>query len=585
MTKSIVGFGIGFVLLLYGCANPTISEKDKLFKIIEANEAFEKQEFSSLTPSYDRLPDMSKAAIERRILFARDIIAQLDALDRSLLTFEDQTTLELFRFVQDNSVMQHDLNGHLNPILADDGFHIAFSFVADAFSFTSKTDYKNYISVLNSFPEYVDQHISLMRRGLEIGMTQPKVILKGYDVTYDKHIVSDVQESIFYKPFQKFPTQLSDTEKNEILVDGKAAIKDGVCKGYQQFSDFMRNEYLPKTRTSIGASELPNGTAFYKQRIKYFTTLALSPDSIHALGLQEVARIKSEMMAIVDEVGFQGSFAEFLQFLRTNAQFYAQTPDELLKQAAWISKSMDGKLPQLFGKLPRQPYTVNPVPDHLAPKYTGGRYVPGSIDAHQPGQYWVNTYALENRPLYVLEALSFHEAVPGHHLQEALSRELTHLPEFRQSLYLSVFGEGWGLYSEYLGLEAGFYQDPYSRFGRLTYEMWRACRLVVDTGIHAQDWTRDQVIQYLSANTALSVHEITTETDRYISWPGQALAYKIGELKIKDLRKKTTAQLGEQFDIREFHDLILSQGTVTLEIMEKMVDRYIQEKLTRKRDN
>lgn len=585
MTKNIVGFGIGFLLLLYGCANPTISEKDKLYKIIEASEAFEKQEFSSLTPSYDRLPDMSKAAIERRILFARDIIAQLDALDRSLLTFEDQTTLELFRFVQDNSVMQYDLNGYLNPILADDGFHIAFSFVADAFSFTSKTDYKNYISVLNSFPEYVDQHISLMRRGLEIGMTQPKVILKGYDVTYDKHIVSDVQESIFYKPFQKFPTQLSDTEKNEILVDGKAAIKDGVCKGYQQFSDFMRNEYLPKSRTSIGASELPNGTAFYKQRIKYFTTLALSPDSIHALGLQEVARIKSEMMAIVDEVGFKGSFAEFLQFLRTNAQFYAQTPDELLKQAAWISKSMDGKLPQLFGKLPRQPYTVNPVPDHLAPKYTGGRYVPGSIDAHQPGQYWVNTYALENRPLYVLEALSFHEAVPGHHLQEALSRELTHLPEFRQSLYLSVFGEGWGLYSEYLGLEAGFYQDPYSRFGRLTYEMWRACRLVVDTGIHAQDWTRDQVIQYLSANTALSVHEITTETDRYISWPGQALAYKIGELKIKDLRKKTTAQLGEQFDIREFHDLILSQGTVTLEIMEKMVDRYIQEKLTRKRDN
>lgn len=580
MTRRVNIYWIVLAQLIYSCASPSISEKDQLFKIIASNEAFQKQEFLNLSDNYTSLPDMSEAAILKRADFARDIVSQLEAIDQSRLTFEDQITLQLFQFVQEDLVAQYDLKGYLNPILADDGFHIAFAFTADAFSFTSKKDYINYISVLNSFPKYVDQHISLMRKGLETGMVQPQVILNGYEVTYDDHIVADIEKSIFYKPFQNLPDQLSDADKAEVLTAGRKAISDGVIKGYQQFSDFMTNEFVPKTRTSIGASELPNGEEFYEQRIKYFTTLELSPDSIHRLGLQEVARIKSEMMEIIEEVKFKGSFTDFLQFLRTDPQFYAKSPEELLKEAAWISKSMDGKLPQLFGKLPRQPYAVNPVPDHLAPKYTGGRYVPGSLKANQPGQYWVNTYALENRPLYVLEALSFHEAVPGHHLQEALSRELSHLPEFRQSLYLSVFGEGWGLYSEFLGVEAVFYQDPYSRFGRLTYEMWRACRLVVDTGIHTKGWSRDKVMQYMAANTALSIHEITTETDRYISWPAQALSYKIGELKIKALRKKATEQLGDQFDIREFHDLILSQGTVTLEIMERMVERYINDILS-----
>ncbi|MEO9965660.1 MAG: DUF885 domain-containing protein [Reichenbachiella sp.] len=576
------GYWIVFVWLLLGCTKTSVSEKDILFEIIASNEAFEKEVYPSLSDNYNRLPDMSESAVEKRVEFARDIIARLKAIDQSNLNFEDQTTLRLFQFVQEDLVAQYDLNGHLIPILADDGFHISFAFTADAFSFTSKRDYINYIGVLNSFPEYVDQHIILMRKGLELGMVQPKIILNGYEVTYDNHIVENVEESIFYEPFQNLPSTCSNEEREEILDSGQKAIVNGVIEGYRRFSDFMSRDYIPGARTTIGAKDLPNGNDFYSQRIKYFTTLSLSPDSIHNLGLQEVARIKSEMMAIIEEVSYDGSFEEFLQFLRTDKQFYANTPAELLKEAAWISKSMDGKLPQLFGKLPRQPYTVNPVPDHLAPKYTGGRYVPGSLEANQPGQYWVNTYALENRPLYILEALSFHEAVPGHHLQETLSRELTHLPAFRQSLYLSVFGEGWGLYSEFLGVEVGFYKDPYSRFGRLTYEMWRACRLVVDTGIHAKGWTRQQVMDYLSGNTALSIHEITTETDRYISWPGQALAYKIGELKIKALRKKTTEKLGEDFDIREFHDLILSQGTVTLDIMEQMVDRYIEMKLSKK---
>ncbi|WP_422361144.1 DUF885 domain-containing protein [Reichenbachiella sp.] len=579
MKDLVNGYWIGLVLLVISCTGPSVSEKDKLFDIIASNEAFEKQEFSSLTDNYNRLPDMSESALKKRADFTRDIISQLEAIDKNQLSFEDQITCSLFQFVQEDKVAQYDLKGYLNPILADDGFHISFAFTPEYFSFTSKQDYLNYIGVLESFPQYVDQHISLMRSGLEIGMVQPLIILDGYEVTYDNHLVDDLEESLFYQPFLDLPNQLSDDEKSNLLEKGKQAVKNGAIAGYRQFSDFMTNEFVPKTRTSIGASELPNGDEFYRQRIKYFTTLELSPDSIHQLGLQEVARIKSEMEEIIEEVEFEGSFAEFLNFLRTDPQFYAKTPEELLKEAAWISKSMDGKMPKLFGKLPRQPYTVKPVPDHLAPKYTGGRYSPGSLDAYQSGEYWVNTYALESRPLYVLEALSFHEAVPGHHLQEALSRELTHLPEFRQSLYLSVFGEGWGLYSEFLGLEAGFYRDPYSNFGRLTYEMWRACRLVVDTGIHAKGWSRDQVMQYMAANTALSLHEIKTETDRYISWPAQALSYKIGELKIKALRQRAEEALGDQFDIREFHDLILSQGTVTLEIMEEMVAQFINEKM------
>ncbi|MEP2026308.1 MAG: DUF885 domain-containing protein [Reichenbachiella sp.] len=579
MKNLVNGCWIGLVLLVVSCTGPSVSEKDRLFEIIAANEAFERQEFSSLSDNYNHLPNMSEAAIKKRADFTRDIISQLETIDKNQLSFEDQITLALFQFVQEDKVTQYDLKGHLNPILADDGFHISFAFTPEYFSFTSKQDYLNYIGVLESFPQYVKQHIALMRKGLKIGMVQPKIILDGYEVTYNNHIVDNAEESLFYQPFLNLPDQLSEQEKKELQEKGAQAVSNGAVAGYQLFSEFMTNEFILKTRTTIGASELPKGDAFYRQRIKYFTTLELSPDSIHQLGLQEVARIKEEMQTIIDDVEFDGSFTEFLTFLRTDPQFYADTPDQLLKEATWISKSMDGKLPKLFGKLPRQPYTVKPVPDHLAPKYTGGRYSPGSLDANQPGEYWVNTYALESRPLYVLEALSFHEAVPGHHLQEALSRELTHLPDFRQSLYLSVFGEGWGLYSEFLGLEAGFYKDPYSNFGRLTYEMWRACRLVVDTGIHAKGWTRDQVMEYMAANTALSLHEIKTETDRYISWPAQALSYKIGELKIKSLRKRAEEQLGDQFDIRGFHDLILSQGTVTLEIMEEMVEQYINEEM------
>jgi uncharacterized protein (DUF885 family) len=296
---------------------------------------------------------------------------------------------------------------------------------------------------------------------------------------------------------------------------------------------------------------------------------------VHQIGLDQVKQIRAEMDQAIAKTGFKGTFPEFLQFLRTDPRFYAKTPEDLLKTAAYITKRMDGKLPSLFTHLPRQPYTVAPVPEYLAPKYTAGRYNPNPPDGTEPGYYWVNTYALDTRPLYNLEALTLHEAVPGHHLQGAISYELDNLPNFRRYSYISTFGEGWGLYSEWLGLEAGFYTDPYSNFGRLTYAMWRACRLVVDTGLHTKGWTRQQAIDFLSQHTALSVHECTTETDRYISWPGQALSYKMGELKIRELRARAEKTLGAKFDVRRFHDAVIGNGSVPLPVLEQVIDGFI----------
>jgi uncharacterized protein (DUF885 family) len=317
---------------------------------------------------------------------------------------------------------------------------------------------------------------------------------------------------------------------------------------------------------------------YYQERTHHYTTTDLSYEEVYQLGLEEVARIKKEMLDVMNEAKFSGTLKEFIAYLRTDPKFYAPTPEQLLKEASFIAKKADGLLPQFFSKLPRQPYGVEPVPAHLAPTYTAGRYSGAPLNSKRAGNYWVNTYDLKSRPLYALESLTLHEAVPGHHLQIALTKELNDLPPFRRNLYVNAFGEGWGLYCEYLGTEMGFYKDPYSHFGRLTYEMWRACRLVLDVALHTKGWTREQGVAYLSENTALSLHEVNTEINRYISWPGQALAYKMGELKIKEVRKKAEEQLKDKFDIREFHDLVLSQGTVTLKILEQMVDRFIEAK-------
>lgn len=523
----------------------------------------------------DKLPSVTQQDQDRRVEFYRGIQQKLKGIDRAALNTTDRVSYDLFANNIADTLSEFGFRSYLIPITGDSGFHTEFAELPRQMTFLTVKDYENYIARMRAYPEYVRQNIALMREGLRIQMTLPAVVLKGYEVSIATHVVDDPTKSIFYEPFTSFPPSVPESEHKRLQQQGAAAIREGVVPGYKDFLEFMVNEYRPKARTSLAAYDLPNGKEYYAYLIHHFTTLPLTAEDVHQTGLKEVDRIQKEMDEVIRQTGFKGDLAAFLKFLRTDPRFYPKTPEQLLKEASFIAKKMDGKLPSLFKTLPRLPYGVEPVPPHLAPKYTSGRYVGPAYGSSEPGIYWVNTYALESRPLYALEALTLHEAVPGHHLQTALAAEMQGLPEFRRFMYLSAFGEGWGLYSEHLGLEAGFYKDPYSNFGRLTYEMWRACRLVVDTGIHSMGWTRKQAMDYMASRTALSLHEVETETDRYIAWPGQALAYKIGELKIRELREKAERQLGEKFDVREFHDAVLGNGSVTLPVLEENIDRYI----------
>ena len=523
----------------------------------------------------DRLPSMRMEDLERRDRIWRGFLGELDSIDRAKLGDDDQIHLEIFRAQLEDRIAAFRFGAYQIPLNADSGFHTQLAVLADNVPLRTAGDYENYLARLEAFPRYVGEQIALMRIGLARGMTLPRVVLDGIEATMDAHVVPNPEDGAFWAPFASFPATLAPSAGPRLRERARRAIGEAVVPAFRELSRFMVEEYLPRARETLGASQLPEGAAYYAQRIRHFTTLNVTPEEVHRIGLEEVERIRAEMQRIIDGVGFEGTFAEFLDHLRTDGRFYAKTPEALLKEAAWIAKRMDGKLPMLFGTLPRLPYTVEPVPDHLAPKYTAGRYVPAPMGSTQPGRYWVNTYALETRPLYNLEALSLHEAVPGHHLQGALGREQEDLPNFRRYSYIDAFGEGWGLYAEWLGLEAGFYTEPYSNFGRLTYEMWRACRLVVDTGVHAMGWGRDRMMEYLASRTALSLHEVRTETDRYISWPGQALAYKMGELKIKELRRRAEAALGERFDVRRFHDAVLLRGSVPLGVLEHRIDLWI----------
>ncbi|HYO14767.1 MAG TPA: DUF885 domain-containing protein [Thermoanaerobaculia bacterium] len=522
------------------------------------------------------LPSATPADLERQAAATRAFIKELDGIDRGKLGPDDAVNYDIFRRQLENRVTDYELGDYQMPFNSDSGFHIGFARLPDEVPLATARDYENYISRLRAWPRLMAETIELMRIGLKRGFTVPRAVLDGYEKTISAHVVDDPAKSVFWAPFERFPASILPAERERLKKEGRAAVLDGAVAGYRAFLDFYLKEYLPQSRTTLGASELPDGRAYYAQQIRQYTTLDLTPEEIHKIGLAEVERISAEMREVMRQVDFQGDFAAFLQFLRSDPRFYPKSPEELLARAAWIAKRMDGKLPSLFKTLPRLPYTVEPVPDHLAPKYTAGRYVGAPEGGIQPGIYWVNTYKLDSRPFYNLEALTLHEAVPGHHLQIALSREQEDVPDFRRFSYISAFGEGWGLYSEWLGLEAGFYTDPYSNFGRLTYEMWRACRLVVDTGIHAMGWTRQQALDYLASRTALPLHEVETEVDRYISWPGQALSYKLGEIKIKELRKRAETELGQRFDVREFHDVVLGSGAVPLTVLEQNVARYIE---------
>jgi uncharacterized protein (DUF885 family) len=567
--KQLRIIGILAVLLIsFSCESTKTSALEDLINEYQNHKGYERSEYP--------LGLFTRDYYKAEAAFASGILDRLKAIDSNSLSETDQISLALLKFQCQDIIDYYDFERFLNPLLSDSGFHLSLPY--NVRPITDVNQAKSYLNRLNAIPQYVDQHFKNLREGLEKGVSQPKVIFKGYESTYDDHIVDNYEDSFFYSPFKNLPNSISQKQQDSLLTVAKQAIEQHVIPQFRRIKSFFETEYLPKTRTSIGVSETPNGKKYYQNRINYYTTSTqYTAEDIHQIGLKEVARIKAEMQKIIDDLEFKGSFADFLKFLRTDKQFYATSPKELLMIARDMAKRADAQLPRFFKTLPRMPYGVAPVPDAIAPKYTGGRYIPTRTGSTNPGFYWVNTHDLPSRTLYTLPSLTVHEAVPGHHLQGSLNQELgDSIPQFRKRLYLSAYGEGWGLYSEFLAEEMGMYTTPYEHFGKFTYEMWRACRLVVDTGIHAKGWTRGQVVDFMSSNTALSLHEINTETDRYISWPGQALSYKIGEIKIRELRKKAEKALGDKFDIREFHEVILGQGTVTLAILEKRVNNYIQ---------
>ena len=559
-----------FIPLVFSCSK----ESDKLNAIIEEYESEREHEFKR-SESVENTIKYHQVEAD----FAKEIIEKLEMISVDGLSETEIISRELLLFVLKHEIDTNKYKMYLNTITNENAFHLNLARMGNR-TLENKKQVLDYLKLLDSLPQRIDYNINLLRASIKEGMAQPKAVFSNYGYTYNKHIVSYSTDSEFYKPFLNLPESLSNRLKDSIIKVAKKSVKKNAIDQYKKIKSFFENEYFPNTRKGLGISTIPNGKEFYQNRINYFTTSSqYSADDIYQIGLKEVARIKEEMQKIIDDLGFKGSFADFLKFLRTDEQFYPKTADELLIFARDIAKRIDAKLPKFFKTLPRKPYGVVPVPADLAPNYTGGRYF-GSRGETTAGFYWVNTYNLPSRTLYTIPALTAHEAVPGHHLQISLNNELPeNIPSFRRELYLSAYGEGWGLYSEYLADEMNIYTTPYEKFGQLTYEMWRACRLVVDTGVHAKGWTRQQMIDYMSKNTALSIHEVTTETDRYISWPAQALSYKIGELKIRELRKKAETALREKFDIREFHEVILEEGTITLSIMEKRINSYIQKNL------
>ncbi|TMM28728.1 DUF885 domain-containing protein [Polaribacter aestuariivivens] len=511
---------------------------------------------------------------------AQKLIDELQQVETIGLSENEKISRDLLLFVLQDKIDRNTYKMHLNPMTNEIAFHLNLGNMGDK-TLKNKEEVKDYLQQLENLPEKIDYNLSILKAGVEAGISQPKQAYPNYAFTYDKHIVSDITKSDFYKPFINLPENLSEAFKDSVLAVANVSVQKNAINQYKKIKTFFEEEYFPNTRKGLGVGTIKNGKAFYQNRINFYTTSTqYTADDIHNIGLKEVARIKAEMQKIIDELGFEGSFEDFVQFLRTDEQFYPKTAKELLMFARDISKRIDAELPKYFKTLPRKPYGVVPVPAAIAPNYTGGRYS-GSRSETTAGFYWVNTYNLPSRTLYTIPALTAHEAVPGHHLQISLNNELPKdkIPQFRRNLYLSAYGEGWGLYAESLADEMGIYTTPYEKFGKYTYEMWRACRLVVDTGIHAKGWSRQQVIDYMASNTALSIHEVTTETDRYITWPGQAISYKIGEIKIRELRKQAENELKEKFDIREFHEVILGAGTVTLAILENRVNNYIKQTL------
>ena len=519
-------------------------------------------------------PDKSLASIAAQQEKNQAFLTQAKAIDKDALSADSKLNLDLFRWLKQIEVDAYPFKTYLMPINQMGGVQTQDD-MANFIAFDKTQDYQDWLVRLQTLPALIDQEIALMREGIKQGVVPPKVLIQRVPDQIQKQLVSEPEQSLFYKRFEEFPDVIAEEDRQRLQQQAKAIIAESVVPAYKKLHSFIVEEYLPNCRDTHGVWDLPNGKAYYEYLVKEFTTTELSPEEIHQIGLKEVARNRQAMEEIIKEVGFEGDFQAFVKFLREDPQFYYETPEELYNAYLAISKKLDPEVTFLFGKLPRAPYGVKPIPDAIAPDTTTAYYYSPAADGSRPGYYYVNLHAPETRPKYEMEVLSVHEAVPGHHLQLALQQELGELPEFRRYNGFTVYIEGWGLYSERLGYEMGLYKDPYSRFGQLTYDMWRAVRLVVDTGMHYKGWTREEAIEYFKANAAKSEQDITNEIDRYLAWPGQALAYKIGQLKILELREKAEQQLGDDFDIRAFHDTVLGSGFVPLYVLEANVNQWL----------
>ena len=523
----------------------------------------------------DRWPDLSPAALQASYQGDKAVIAALDKIDPQQLPPEDQLNRDLFRRQYQANIDTYDYGSQYTPLSQRSGL-ASMHRMADVVVFKTVKDYEQWLSRIGTLDQLVDQNIALMREGVQRGQVPPKIIMQRVPPQLDKQIVTDPTKSPFYEAFRKMPDSIPATEQARLQAAARDAIMRTVVPSYTKLKQYVVNDYLPRTRDTVGLWDTPDGTERYAELARFYTTTSLTPDEIHEIGLKEVARIRGEMMKVIARTDFKGSFDEFLTYLRTDPKFRYTDPKELLQAYEAMAKRVDPLLPQYFGKLPRMPYGVRQIAEQVAPDTTTAYYQGPAMDGKRAGYYYVNLYKPEERPKYEIPVLTIHEAVPGHHLQIALAQDLGELPKFRRDFEATAFVEGWGLYSESLGEEMGFYEGPYDKFGQLTYEMWRAVRLVVDTGLHHKRWTRQQAIDYFKANAAKTELDIINEIDRYIGNPGQALAYKIGELKIKQLRGEATFQLGDKFDIRAFHDVVLGSGAIPLDVLEANVHRWIE---------
>jgi uncharacterized protein (DUF885 family) len=527
----------------------------------------------------DRLGDLSPAGIERRQQGERDALAFLDSIDRNALSELQRDNYDLLRDNLQREVGSQRFPTHFMQMTQMSGPQQNLARLMAMMPNAKPEQLENQIARMEALPKYVDESIALLSAGMNKGVTPPAITLRDVPQQIRSQLVDDASKSPLLKGFVDIPATVDPLQADSLRKRAEQVYREQVVPAYEKLLEFTENQYLPGARQTIAARDLPDGEAWYQNNVALMTTTDLTPQQIHDIGLREVKRIRGEMDAVIESTGFAGSFEDFLYFLRTDPQFYHTTAEGLMREYRDIAKRADPELTRLFGILPRTPYGVIEVPDYAAKSTTTAYYQPGSLKAGRPGYYFANTYALDTRPRWEMEALSLHEAVPGHHLQIAIQQELEGLPWFRQTPSYTAFVEGWGLYSESLGEEMGFYKDPYSRFGQLTYEMWRAIRLVVDTGMHYLGWSRQQAIDFFKENAGKSEHDIVVEVDRYIVWPGQALAYKIGELKIKELRAYAEEQLGDQFDIRAFHDEVLGRGAIPLSVLDANIKSWVRDQM------